>query len=37
ALKIVDAALLASLLHFKELSIKEIKDFLKKNNIEIRG
>ncbi len=37
ALKIADAALLASLLHYKELTITEIKEYLKRNNIPIRG
>jgi len=36
ALKICDAALLASLLHFRELSIAQIKEHLKKNNIVVR-
>ncbi len=36
ALKVCDAALLASLLHFRELSIAQIKDYLKKNNIVVR-
>jgi len=36
-LKICDAALLASLLHYKELSIAEIKDFLAKKKIPVRS
>jgi len=32
----VDAALAASLFHFKELDIKELKKYLKNNNVEIR-
>jgi cyclase len=36
ALEICDAALLASLLHYKELTIKEIKAYLEKNKIPIR-
>ncbi|HLK28609.1 MAG TPA: imidazole glycerol phosphate synthase subunit HisF [Puia sp.] len=32
-----DAALAASIFHFKEISIPELKDYLKKNKINIRG
>ena len=32
----VDAALAASLFHFKQLEIKELKRYLKQNNVEIR-
>ncbi len=32
-----DAALVASLFHFGELSIKEVKEYLKKENIDIRN
>jgi len=32
-----DAALAASVFHFRELSIKEVKDYLKSRRIEIRG
>ena len=31
-----DAALAASLFHYKELSIKEVKEYLKNNGVEIR-
>ncbi len=31
-----DAALAASLFHFKELSIKEVKDYLKKEGFSVR-
>lgn len=31
-----DAALVASLFHYKELTVKEVKEYLKKNNIEVR-
>jgi len=31
-----DAALAASIFHFKEIEIAELKKYLKKNNIEIR-
>ncbi|HAR62290.1 MAG: imidazole glycerol phosphate synthase subunit HisF [Candidatus Margulisiibacteriota bacterium] len=37
ACDICDAALLASLLHYKELTISEIKEYLKKNNIPVRN
>jgi cyclase len=36
ALGICNAALLASLLHYRELSIREIKEFLKTKNIPVR-
>ena len=36
ALEIADAALLASLLHYGELSIKQIKDYLDKNGVSVR-
>ena len=31
-----DAALLASLLHYKELTVKDIKDYLVDKNISVR-
>lgn len=37
ALKISDAALLASLLHYRELTIPQIKEYLKKENILVRA
>jgi cyclase len=36
ALQVCSAALLASLLHYKELSIGEIKNYLKQNKIKVR-
>lgn len=36
ALKVCNAALLASLLHYKELSVKEIKEYCKKQSIAVR-
>lgn len=36
ALKFCNAALLASLLHYKELSIRQIKDYLKKEKFPVR-
>lgn len=36
ALNICEAALLASLLHYRELTIKEIKDYLSNKNIPVR-
>ena len=36
ALNICEAALLASLLHYRELTIKEIKDYLVSNNVSVR-
>ena len=32
-----DAALAASIFHFKEYTVKDIKDYLKKNNVEVRN
>jgi cyclase len=32
-----DAALAASIFHFKEIEIADLKDFLKERNIAIRG
>ncbi len=32
-----DAALAASIFHYKEIEIKTLKDFLKNNNIDVRG
>ena len=31
-----DAALAASIFHYKELSIREVKEYLKNKNLEIR-
>lgn len=31
-----DAALVASLFHYRELTVKEVKEYLRKNNIEVR-
>ncbi len=36
ALEVCDAALLASLLHYRKLTIPQIKDYLKKKNIPVR-
>ena len=36
ALPLVDAGLAASVFHFKEINIKELKQYLKSNNIEMR-
>ena len=32
----VDAGLAASIFHFKEIDIKELKEYLHKNNIKVR-
>jgi cyclase len=37
ALDVCSAALLASLLHYQELTIRDIKEYLVKNNVEIRN
>jgi imidazole glycerol-phosphate synthase subunit HisF len=37
ALKVCDAALLASLVHYRELTIPQIKEYLRKKRIPVRS